>query len=215
MPSSAELQVARQAHRLVDRERDQRAARRAPASASRLDAERAHAHAELLAAARRPDSSSRRRLSSSQGWLARLAARAASRLVRLTVHGLAGAARDSSVRSSADSRRMSATSCASSGKSISTQPTTSGAFTGTSTDLVRPAGEQGDDARLAATPPLAPPAARPAGKQIARCRCAVVARRLKSVASRATSVAPMRAPWLASTETMVSASFELTASRKP
>ena len=99
------------------------------------------------------------------------------------------------------------------GKSISTQPTTSGARTGTSTAWY------GRPARKVIT--LAWPEAadwvesRSASGTRWPVSRVVVARRLKSVASRATSVAPIRAPWLASTETMVSASFELTASRKP
>jgi len=68
-----------------------------------------------------------------QDWRARLAARGPSRLVSATAHAPGRGPRVSTVRSRPERLRMSLTSCASSGKAISTQPTTSGAFTGTST----------------------------------------------------------------------------------
>ena len=124
-------------------------------------------------------------------------------------HGVAPRTRATAASGRAPTARcMSATSWSSSGKPISTQPTTSGAFTGTSTDLVRPAARAARSRWPGRTPPPGPPAARPAATQVARLRGSLDARRLKSVPSSATSVAPMRAPWLASTETMVSASFE-------
>jgi len=61
------------------------------------------------------------------------AARSGGVLVSATVHGAPSVARVSSVTSSAESAFISAARWLSSGKPISTQPTSTGAFTGTST----------------------------------------------------------------------------------
>ena len=81
-----------------------------------------------------------------------------------------------------------------------------GALTGTSTAWY---GAPASSARALAWPvATAWVAKRKTSGSRVRASGSVVARRGKSVESRADSVAPMRAPWFASTETMVSASFE-------
>ena len=126
-----ELQVARQrARRRRPTATPAPARPRAVAAPPRLSA--LDAHAQLFAL--RDD----RRSSARPGALPRPARQAAGlRRRQAGERGrpgvVSGALRASSVRSSADRLCMSAASCASSGKPISTQPTTTGAFTGTST----------------------------------------------------------------------------------
>ena len=67
----------------------------------------------------------------------------------------------------------------------------------------------------AAPPPMACAASRAATGASSRVSSPLAARIAKSVPSSAVSVAPMRAPWLPSTDAMVSASFDSTAERKP
>ena len=148
-----------------------------------------------------------------QAFAAMLWAAEAGKPLRLGVHGAVAEARVSSVRSSADRLCISVASCWSSGSAIMIQATVTGAFTGTSTAWnARPS----HSAMALAWPSRA---AISASRCVSGCSAcglpAVAARKWKSVPSKAASVAPMRAPWWASTETMVCASFELSASRKP
>ena len=111
---------------------------------------------------------------------------------------------------------MSSASPWSSGKPIRTQPTTTGAFMGTSTTWC---GLPSSTSIPLALPPLAArTASRAATGAISRIDCLASppeARNAKSVPSQAASVAPMRAPWFSSADPMVSASSDSTASRKP
>ena len=107
---------------------------------------------------------------------------------------------------------MSATSFWSSGKPISTQAIVIGALIGTSTTWC------GLPPSRAISLGLVPAAAWAARRSItglsSRSSRPLAARRVKSGPSRAVSVAPMRAPELASAETMVSSSRVNTACLK-